>query len=57
MERSNEKMIDQTELMDEDLEKAAGGWNILRWYYKQGSGTQDGGGTGTNSQWWVTSAT
>ena len=38
MERANEKVIDQTELADEDLEKAAGGWRIARWFYKQGSG-------------------
>ena len=57
MERSNEKVIDQIELADEDLEQAAGGWRITRWFYKSGSGTEDGGGTGTNSTWFVTTVT
>jgi hypothetical protein len=57
MERANEKVIDQTELADEDLEKVAGGWDIVDFYYKYGSGTQDGGGTGHNSVFWIRSKT
>ena len=54
MERANEKVIDQTELANEDLEQAAGGWTLHRWFYKPASGSGD---TGTNSVWFVTSHT
>ena len=49
--------IEATELTDEDLEKASGGWNIIDFFYKHGSGTQDGGGTGHNSVFWIRSST
>jgi len=55
MERANEKVIDQAGLTDEDLEQAAGGWRIARWFYKPETG--GGGSTGTNSTWFVTTVT
>jgi hypothetical protein len=54
MECAKENLIDQTELADEALEQAAGGWIPHRWFYKPGTG---GGDTGTNTVWFVTSHT
>ena len=55
MER--EYKIEATELTDEQLGEVSGGWDIIDFYYKYGSGTQDGGGTGHNSVFWIRSKT
>jgi hypothetical protein len=49
--------IEATELTDEQLGEVSGGWDIIDFYYKYGSGTQDGGGTGHNSVFWIRSKT
>jgi hypothetical protein len=54
MECAKENLVDQTELADEALEQAAGGWWLQRWFYKQGTG---GGDTGTNTVWFTTTVT
>ena len=54
MERADEKLIERTELTDEALEAAAGGWTFHRWFFKESSGSGD---TGTNRVWFVTSHT